>query len=103
MSDRLQQLLQFHEQDPQDAFCAYGIAMELRKQGRDEEALDWFEKTLAADPHHAYACYQMARLLADGGKLTEARAAVERGLEAARAGGDAHATSELEALRQTLE
>ena len=43
-TQRLEQLLQFHERDPKDAFITYGIAMEYLKAGNPERAIEWFDR-----------------------------------------------------------
>ena len=46
MTDRLQELMAFHEASPQDDFATYAIAQEHIKAGDTDEALRWIEKTL---------------------------------------------------------
>ena len=101
-TERLEQLLQFHERDPADAFIAYGIAMEYVKAANVDRALEWFDKTLAIDGDYAYAWYQKAKLLSDDGRGAEALAAVEQGIAAAGRANDAHAADELRELRGAL-
>lgn len=102
MSTRLDQLLKFHAADPKDPFCTYGIALEYAKLGDTAAAMQWLEKTLGLDPGYAYAHYQKAKLRIDAGDLAAARDAIDRGLAAAEQSGDAHAASELAALRETI-
>lgn len=102
MSDRIEQLRKFHEQDPTDTFCTYGLAMEHAKAGEIEEALTWLEKTLEIDADYAYAHFQKAKLLGEAGRTDEARTAADQGLEAARRSGDEKAAGELEELRASL-
>lgn len=102
MADRLEQLLKFHETDPEDTFCTYSIAMEHAKRGEGEAALAWFERTLKIDGDYAYAWYQKASLLNDLGREEEARAAVKQGLAAAERSGDSHAADELATLADVI-
>ncbi|QNN23625.1 tetratricopeptide repeat protein [Planctomycetales bacterium ZRK34] len=102
MSDRLSQLMRFYDQDPTDAFCTYGIAMEHNKVGRHDQAVQWLDRTLEIDPNHAYAHYQKAVALAEMGQRADAQAAIDAGLEAAKRSGDAHAAEELAALAKTM-
>lgn len=102
MTDRLAQLQKLHAVDPADPFCAYGIGIEHAKAGRRDEAAAWFEKTIAADPAYCYAYYQLGKTLAEMDRPADARAALERGLDAAARGGDQHARDELAALLETI-
>jgi tetratricopeptide (TPR) repeat protein len=98
MSARLQQLMKFHEAEPGDAFCTYGIALEHAKAGRTDQSLEWLDKTLENDRNYAYAHYQKAKLLAEVGRVAEAKNVAQQGIEAAQRGGDGHAAGELSAL-----
>ncbi len=102
MTDRLQELMAFHEAAPQDDFTTYAIAQEHIKAGDTDKALRWIEKTLQIKPDHAYAYYQKARVLSESGRADLARKAAEAGLEAARRSGDNKAAGELNELLGTL-
>ena len=103
MTDRLEQLLKFHEADPDDTFCTYGIAMEHANRGETDQALQWLDKTLAIDADYAYAWYQKARLLHEAGRVDEALAATAEGEAAAGRSEDTHAAEELATLREAIE
>jgi tetratricopeptide (TPR) repeat protein len=92
---RLDALLRMVEQDPDDAFCLYGVAQEHAKAGRFEEAVAWYRRAIAADPAHAYARFHMAKALESLGRVPEAMATLREGLAAARGAGDAKAANEL--------
>jgi predicted RNA polymerase sigma factor len=85
-----------------DPFAWYCLAMEFRALGRHGEALATFEelRTRAADYVPMYL--MCAQMLEKMGRLEEARAWLQRGIEAARAKGDAHALSELEGAAELL-
>lgn len=102
MSDRLEKLLAFHEQDPHDTFCTYGIAMEHIKAGALDEAIAWLDKTMAIDADYAYAYFQKARALSQKGDTDAARAVVDAGIAAAQRSGDQHAAEELAGLKESL-
>lgn len=101
-TQRLEQLLQFHDRDPNDAFITYGIAMEYVKAGNPQSALEWFDRTLKLDPDYAYAHYQKAKLIADEGGVADAKAVIAQGIAAAQRKGDSHAAGELQALGDSL-
>lgn len=94
--------MSLREADPDDAFCAYAIAMEHAKAGRVEEAIRWLDETLRLDAGHAYACYQKARLLGDVGRTEEAAAMIDAGLRIAESANDDKAAEELRELRAAM-
>ena len=100
--DRLARLMSMLENDPEDAFCLYGVAQEHAGRGDHATALDWYEKAAIADPDDGYIQFHRARSLEQLGRVDDAIAAVHAGIEAARRGGDAHAISELEGLLESL-
>ena len=101
-SDRLNRLLKMLDAEPGDAFCLYGIAQEHAKADEHDVALGWYDRAIAADPDDGYLHFHKARSLESLDRMAEAIDAVDAGLAAARRGGDAHALSELEALRMEL-
>lgn len=101
-SSRLQKLQRLLAAEPNDPFCLYGIAQEHAKLGEIEPALEWYDRTVAADPGHAYARFHKARLLEGLGRIDEARTTLREGLEAARGAGDAKAMSEIAGALEAL-
>jgi tetratricopeptide (TPR) repeat protein len=103
MSDRLSQLRNLLDKDPQDAFCMYGIAMEYSKSRNHLEAIAWFDRTMEVDPSYCYAWYHKARVQEQSGDTAGARKTLEEGLVQADEAGDLHAQEEMKALLQDLE
>lgn len=93
--DRLTMLRTMTEARPGDPFPHYGLAMELRKLGRNEEARAAFHALVERHPGYVPSYLMFGQLLVAMGLLGEARGVLERGIEAARASGDGHAESEL--------
>jgi tetratricopeptide (TPR) repeat protein len=102
MTERMRQLHQMLERTPGDPFLLYGIAMEHKKAGDAAAALEFFERTTAADPGYCYAYYQRGQVLESTGDGDGARAAYRAGIDAAAHAGDAHARGELEAALELL-
>jgi tetratricopeptide (TPR) repeat protein len=96
VSPRLSQLLTMLEKEPNDAFLLYGVAMEHKKAGRLDEAIEYLDRTIAADALYCYAFYQKGQVQEQQGDTKAARQAYELGITAAMKKGDAHAKSELE-------
>ncbi len=100
--DRLEMLRQFASQRPDDPFPQYGLAMELRKRGELAEANAAFARLMERHPAYIAAYLMAGNCLVASGEPAEAVTVYERGIAAARAAGDAHALSELEAARAEL-
>ncbi len=90
------------EREPSDPFLLYGVAMEHKKAGRSPDAIEFFEKTIAADSGYCYAFYQLGQLFEQMDKPDLARKWYEDGITAARVKGDDHARSELETAMSML-
>lgn len=67
---------------PADRFALYSLALELKKAGRIEEALDQFQRLLRAHPTSGAGHYQHGLLHQEGGDHEAAAAAWQAGLEA---------------------
>ena len=103
MSSRLIQLEQLLQHEPNDPFLRYGVAMEHKKAGRLDQALEWFEKTLEADGTYCYAYYQQGQIHETRGDGAAAKAVYERGVAAAKQCNDLHAAGEMQAALDVLE
>ncbi len=97
--DTLKRLL---DQDPEDVFLHFGLAMELVKEKHAEEALARFDRVLVLDAAYIPAYHQKALVLIELERRPEARAALQEGVETARAAGNAHAVSQMETILSTL-
>jgi tetratricopeptide (TPR) repeat protein len=86
-----------------DPMVGYGLAMEYRSLERYEDALAAFGELRARSPTYV-PMYLMCGLMLDHmGKTDEAREWLAAGIEVARAHGDAHAASELENARASID
>ena len=103
MTDRLSQLRNLLEQDPHDAFCMYGIAMEYSKTGDHLEAIAWFDRTIEVEPDYCYAWYHKARCQFDAGDQQSATQTLEDGIKQAQEVGDQHAVDEMGELLQSIQ
>ena len=95
----LQQLV---AKTPADPFPRYGLAMELKKLGRGQEASVAFAELLEHHPSYVAAYLMYGNLLRELGELEQARAIYDRGAEAALAAGNDHAHGELVSARAEL-
>ena len=101
-SQRLRQLLQMLERQPNDPFLLYGVAMEHKKVGHAAHALEYFDQVLRHDPNYCYAYYQRAQVEESNGDEAAARRTLREGLDAAARCGDEHARQEIEAALALL-
>jgi len=92
---RLEALMAMLARDPNDAFCLYGVAQEHAKADRLDEAIAWYQRVLAVEPTHAYAHFHLAKTLERAGRVPDAVDTLRRGVQVARAAGDAKAANEL--------
>ena len=70
--------------------------MEHKKLGEMDKAIDFFNRTIAADSGYCYAYYQRAQTYEQMGQTDLARQSYVDGIAAAKRVGDAHAAEELE-------
>jgi Flp pilus assembly protein TadD len=103
MTTRLEQLQKMLEREPNDTFLLYGLAMEHKKAGANELALQLLAKVVELEPSHGYAFFQQGQILENDGHIESARKAYREGIVAAQKSGDAHAKSELEGALLMLE
>ncbi len=101
MSRRLEFLLNLTSKSA-DPFAWYGLAMEYRSLSRHEEAISTFEQLRTRAPEYVPMYLMCGQVLESLGRLEEARAWLASGVDAARAKGDAHALSELQAALEHL-
>lgn len=95
-------LKQFLEQNPNDAFARYGLAMEYSRAGEIDTALAEFKRLLEVHPDYI-AAYQMSgQMLASAGRIEEARQMLQSGIEKAVSAGNKHAQEEMQGILQEL-
>lgn len=94
--DRLDQLQQFYEEDPDDAFTRFALAQEHLKRGDTEEALGFFEGLVNTDPDYVGTYYHLGKLYERLGRTDDAIATYEDGIEVAQ---EQHATKDLSELQ----
>lgn len=95
-------LKQFVEQNPNDPFPRYGLAMEHKGRGDLEAARAEFAALIERAPDYVASYLMYGNLLAELGETAEAAAAYRTGVEVARKAGDGHAASELSAALAEL-
>jgi tetratricopeptide (TPR) repeat protein len=94
-SPRLQQLLQFHSENPNDAFLLFALAKEYEKLGNPESALEFYQKIVAQSPDYVGVYYHLGKLLEKTNNPDQALETYKAGMDIAQKIGDRHALSEL--------
>jgi Tfp pilus assembly protein PilF len=100
--NRIEQLLDFLKQTPNDCFLKHALALEYIKLGRDQEAEVLFKENMAFDDKYIATYYHLAKLLERQNRIQEAINIYEKGLVQAQAIGDRHAFAEMEAALEDL-
>jgi tetratricopeptide (TPR) repeat protein len=75
VSERLAKLEQLLRRDPNDAFVLYAVALEHKKMGDSAKAIEFLDRTLAADPGYCYAYFQKGQVQETLGDAAAARQA----------------------------
>ncbi len=96
MPSRLEVLEQMIAKGVSDPFPMYGLALEYRSAGRDEDAVRAFENLRAKFPQYVPQYLMCGQVLERLGRKADARACMESGIVVARAARDAHSVGELE-------
>ena len=91
---RLEQLLIFFEEDPNDPFNIYALANEY-KSFDSEIALTYFRMLRENHPDYVATYYHLAHLYLDLGNDKNAKDTFEKGMEIATANNEALALREL--------
>lgn len=101
--DRIAGLREILTMDPGNSFARYGLAMELVNAGAIDEALATFGELKESDREYVAGLFMAAQTLASAGRTEEAIARLKHGIESAKAAGNHHALSEMQAMLDDLE
>ena len=95
-NDRIEALRKMIERAPHDARLHFGLALELEKQSRWEEAATQLRRYLDLTDDEGNAWGRLGNALRQLGRDEDARQAYLRGVEAARAHGHPSMAAEFE-------
>ncbi|MBN8734324.1 MAG: tetratricopeptide repeat protein [Acidobacteria bacterium] len=99
---RIQALTGMLEQDPANSRFRYMLAMEYANSGDLEAAVTQFNEILTRDPAYSAAYFHGGQTLEKLGRLDDARALYQRGIDATTQSGDMHTRSELQGALDML-
>lgn len=94
---RLQKLLDFLKNEPNDPFLKYALATEYLKANDLDKALRYFEDLILNHSDYVGTYYHLGKLYESLERKTEAIMTYQKGMEVSRKKGDMHAYSELQA------
>jgi Tfp pilus assembly protein PilF len=100
--DRVEQIIEMLKKSPGDDFLQHALALEYVKKGEDHTARSIFEEVLGRNPGYVASYYHLAGLLSRNGETEPALRWYEKGMEAAKAAGEARAYNELRASYEAL-
>ncbi len=92
---RLERLLHMQQNQPNDVFLNYALALEWLKTGDSSRAISALERTIELDPAYLAAYYQLGQVLLDNSRKEEAISAFEKGIQQAQQSKDLKTLAEL--------
>lgn len=95
---RLQKLLDYLKNEPDDPFLKYALATEYLSQNDIEKTLFYFEDLLSKHPEYVGTYYHIGKLYERLDRKSEAILIYQKGMAVARRAGDNHAYSELQTV-----
>ena len=95
---RIAELEALLDERPDDPFLIYALAREYEKQSGTMQALLMYEHLVTNHPEYVATYYHYAKLLYEGGNLTEAIKLLQLGIEKSLEAKDMHAASEMKGL-----
>jgi tetratricopeptide (TPR) repeat protein len=101
MSTRLDTLLQFYKDDPNDPFNIYALAIEYQKSDAAKAQI-YFEKLLTEYADYVPTYYHAAKLYHDLGNVEKAIDTYEKGIAVAKQKNDLKAARELKSAYDEL-
>jgi tetratricopeptide (TPR) repeat protein len=101
MSTRLDTLLQFYKDDPNDPFNIYALAIEYQKSDLGK-SLEYFTLLLNSHPNYVPTYYHAAKLLQENGQVEKAIVVYEKGIAIAKSQNDTKAARELKSAYDEL-
>ncbi|MGZ3754145.1 MAG: tetratricopeptide repeat protein [Mucilaginibacter sp.] len=95
---RLDKLLEFIKNEPEDEFLKYALATEYLRLNEVEKALFYYEDLINNHPNYTGTYYHLGKLYEALNRKPEAIAIYEKGMQVTREKRDNHAFSELQAV-----
>jgi tetratricopeptide (TPR) repeat protein len=97
-TSRLEKLLEFLKNEPNDEFLQYALATEYLRLNETEKALQYYERLVNNHPDYVGTYYHLGKLYEALNRQPDALIIYEKGMLVARQKHDNHAFSELQAV-----
>ena len=101
-NSRLLQIEAMLEEEPEDRFLRYSLALECEKEGQHARSLELLEALTTDDEPYVPAFFMAGQQLARLSRIAEARGFLRDGIDAARRIGDSHAAGEMSEFLASL-
>lgn len=97
-TSRLDKLLAFIQNEPEDEFLKYALATEYLRLNDTEKALSYYEDLVQNHPGYTGTYYHLGKLYEALNRKDDAINTYEKGMEITKAKRDMHAFSELQSV-----
>jgi len=101
-ASRLDKLLEFFKNEPNDEFLKYALATEYLRLNDTAKALEYYEDLVTNHPGYVGTYYHLGKLYEALNRKDDAIATYEKGMKTAREKRDNHAFSELQGVYNAL-
>ncbi|MGF7037167.1 tetratricopeptide (TPR) repeat protein [Mucilaginibacter lappiensis] len=95
---RLDKLLEFIKNEPEDEFLKYALATEYLRLNQADKALTYYEDLITNHPNYVGTYYHLGKLYEALNRKQDAINTYETGMKTAKLKRDNHAFSELQAV-----
>lgn len=99
---RRQQIESMLQNEPDDPFLQYALAMELDKEGEHKQSLEWLARLAESVPPYVPAFFMAGQQLVRLDRITEAQDWLTRGIAQAQEQGNLHAAGEMTEFLTTI-
>ncbi|HTD98222.1 MAG TPA: tetratricopeptide repeat protein [Mucilaginibacter sp.] len=95
---RLEKLLEFLKNEPNDEFLQYALATEYLRLNETDKALQYYENLVNNHPDYVGTYYHLGKLYEALNRKPDAISTYEKGMAIAKSKRDNHAFSELQTV-----
>jgi tetratricopeptide (TPR) repeat protein len=101
-TNRLEKLLEFIKNEPNDEFLKYALATEYLRLNDADKALYYYEDLVTNHPQYSGTYYHLGKLYEALNRKEDAIKTYEKGMEITKAKRDNHAFNELQGVYREL-
>jgi tetratricopeptide (TPR) repeat protein len=101
-TNRLEKLLEFIKNEPNDEFLKYALATEYLRLNNAGKALQYYEDLVINHPQYSGTYYHLGKLYEALNRKDDAIKIYEKGMEITKAKRDNHAFNELQGVYREL-